>query len=443
MNCNDCKNEMHNLFDESANASLTDAIQQHIASCQSCSADYDEMKNVLDDLHPKTIISAPFLLKQNIIQQLSKEEVMKSNTAKRVKLYPVIKRVLAVAAIVAAIMLIIPFISKNNSSNNTANAAASFFESSIKANELIKNMKITFSVRTDPKDNFALIGKEYDMVEHTLIKSFDKPEKWRVEKSGRVALFDGNNQYLWLPEIKEAIKGPAGNGFIDWLKIMLEPSSILWKEKEEAKDNGSKITMTSADGKLLMSITSKAQGNFLNDYMKNKSIRESDNRREYVFDNKTKLLKGLKVYLLENNKETLILNIENIEYDVAIDPSSFAIVLPDDVKWEELNLTVKNENLSNISSKEAATLVFEGLAKKDFDSNKELWAQCHFFTKKMLLHIYGGLQVIKIGEPFKSGLYPGEFIPYEIKLSDGSIKTFRLALRNDNPNKVWIWDGGL
>ena len=39
---------------------------------------------------------------------------------------------------------------------------------------------------------------------------------------------------------------------------------------------------------------------------------------------------------------------------------------------------------------------------------------------------YGGLQVIKIGESFKSESYPGEFVPYGVKLTDGSIKKWSL-----------------
>ena len=67
--------------------------------------------------------------------------------------------------------------------------------------------------------------------------------------------------------------------------------------------------------------------------------------------------------------------------------------------------------------------------------NKEVWGEYNFFTKK--------LQVIKIGEPFKSGIYPGEFVPYEIKLNNGTIKSHVLALRDDNPGKVWMVDGGI
>ena len=84
-----------------------------------------------------------------------------------------------------------------------------------------------------------------------------------------------------------------------------------------------------------------------------------------------------------------------------------------------------------------------GLAKKDFDSNKEVWGEYNFFTKKLPESNYKRLLLIKIGEPFKSGIYPGEFVPYEIKLTNGTIKSHVLALRNDNPGKEWMVDGGL
>jgi len=439
MNCNNCQNEMHHLFDEHAEVSLITSLIQHLADCKSCTEKYNVMKNVIDFIRPKTEITAPLLLKQNILEQISNETIMFTINHKRAKLFSIIKKTLSVAAIVAAIMLVIPFLHKSDSSGNTAKAAVSFFESAIKANDLVRNMEFKFSVRTDSNENFAFIGKECGMVEHTLLKSFEKPEKWLVQKSGRTVLFDGVNQYLWIPKEQQAIKGPAGSGFIEWFGILLDPSSILLKETNEVKEKGSKTTMSESKGKLYVNITSKAEGNFLNDYMKNKSIRESDNRREYIFDNTTKLLKGLKIYLMENKKETLILDIDNIDYDVSIDPSSFVITLPDGVEWKELSTDVKNETFSNISSKRAATLIFEDLSKKDFDTNKEVWEQ----QSKILESTYGGLQVIKIGEPFKSGLYPGEFVPYTIKLSNGAIKKWKLALRNDNKNKVWIVDGGL
>jgi hypothetical protein len=41
-----------------------------------------------------------------------------------------------------------------------------------------------------------------------------------------------------------------------------------------------------------------------------------------------------------------------------------------------------------------------------------------------------------------NGLYPGKFVPYEIKLKSGETRKARLAVRNDNPEKIWEIDGG-
>ena len=60
----------------------------------------------------------------------------------------------------------------------------------------------------------------------------------------------------------------------------------------------------------------------------------------------------------------------------------------------------------------------------------------------MLKSKFGGLTIMQLGEPFKSGQYVGEFVPYEIRLQSGKTIRHNLALRNDNPNKVWMVDGG-
>jgi outer membrane lipoprotein-sorting protein len=432
---------MYLLADDTAGIAVKNELQQHIAICPSCQAEYEEMQLVFAALQPGISINAPLLLKQNIIQQLNKKEItMETVNKKRSILSPVVKRILAVAAIVTALVLVIPFFNSGSASGKAAN---SLFQNAIDATALVKNMKLTFSMRTEAKDNFDMVGKELPMVGHTIIKTFELPEKWRIEKAGRVVVCDGNNQYLWIPEMKQAQKGPANAGFINWVKVLLDPSNLLWKEKEEAKAKGSAVTIKEDDANQYVTIVSKAEGNFLNDYLKNKSINESDNRREYVFDKTTKLLKGLKIYLLEGKTATLIFSIDSIAYDTDISNDAFAINVPDGVEWQTINFDVVNESFSTISSKRAAELIFGALAKKDFESTKTVWTQFSSFSINSIEKNYGGLKVLRIGESFKSGLYPGEFVPYMIKLTDGSVRNAKLALRNDNKNKVWVVDGGI
>ena len=202
--------------------------------------------------------------------------------------------------------------------------------------------------------------------------------------------------------------------------------------------------MEDKDGLIYFTITSNAKGNFINDYCKNSSIEESDNRREYIFDKNTKLLKGLKIFILEGKNETLIEEITSIEYNTTMDESLFSINLPKGTEWFDLSKEFNNETFKNISSKRAAEVFFEGLSNSDW----KLVAQTFEFISSNGLKVkevkdkFGGLTLVKLGEPFKSGQYPGEFVPYEIKLKSGKTIKHNLAVRNDNPNKVWIVDGG-
>jgi hypothetical protein len=53
---------------------------------------------------------------------------------------------------------------------------------------------------------------------------------------------------------------------------------------------------------------------------------------------------------------------------------------------------------------------------------------------------------VSLGEPFPSKAYAGGkgwFIPYVIKLKNGEVKKFNLAMRRDNPANRYVFDGGL
>ncbi|HDP55580.1 MAG TPA: hypothetical protein ENN24_07890 [Bacteroidetes bacterium] len=97
-----------------------------------------------------------------------------------------------------------------------------------------------------------------------------------------------------------------------------------------------------------------------------------------------------------------------------------------------------------IICREAGELFFSSLAKNDWQLVNQIYP---FFegnseNAKMLKSKFGGLTIMQLGEPFKSGQYVGEFVPYEIRLQSGKTIRHNLALRNDNPNKVWMVDGG-
>ncbi len=445
MDCNECKLEMVNLFDTEIDRKSLSGILEHIEKCPDCANEYREMDKILSVLKPKTQLNAPLLLKQNIINQLSKKESMKNRAFRTIGISSRVRKILSIAALLAVVLIVTPFVVKNDAfMNSTVKAADLFITSSIEATHMIKTIIIRLKVRTVAHDSFALVGTGNELVDHTIFKSFENPVKWRVDKGERIVVFDGNYQYLWLPKTDEGIKAGADVNFTEWLQILLDPASILSKEQKSTKERGAKLTMNENNGLLQLTITSKARGNFINDYCKNRSIKESDNRREYTFDNATKLLKGLKIYILDGKKETLIVETTSIDYDLKLDPSLFVINLPAGVQWREFTQNYPGETFRNVSSRHVAELFLGGMAKDDW---KLVEQACDFFRNpsgkvKRIKDQFSGLQVIKIGQAFKSGIYPGEFVPYEIKLRTGEIKKHNLAVRNDNQSKTWTVDGG-
>ena len=68
---------------------------------------------------------------------------------------------------------------------------------------------------------------------------------------------------------------------------------------------------------------------------------------------------------------------------------------------------------------------------------------CHYVDDINKTMPLDGLQIINIGKPFKRFWYPGIFVPFKIVLKNGETRKFNLAIRNDNPKKEWLVDGGL
>jgi RNA polymerase sigma factor (sigma-70 family) len=86
-----------------------------------------------------------------------------------------------------------------------------------------------------------------------------------------------------------------------------------------------------------------------------------------------------------------------------------------------------------------------------------------------LKKFYGGVEVVSLGKPFKARINiaallelqpslrsqlkgmgnqkdfqgPQVYVPYEIRLKDGSVKKWQMSIRCDNPERRWYWDGGL
>ena len=350
----------------------------------------------------------------------------------------------AAAVIIIAIALATIFMNKSIPTVSAQEVLAQ----ATKAVSNLRSVYIKAQIRTIAHDNFELIRLDNDFVPNEMWKEFDgTPQgKWRIEKPGRVVVMDGQSSLL-LIRPNHAAAGGINTGFVGWLKPLLDVDKILDSEIKLAQEQGSELLLAHAEGldgkdKLLVSVEAFAQGDFTNDWLKNKSIDASDNLRIYTFDAETNLLETLEVYVHSDQEDVMVLQITDIEYNLEIDPTLFAIELPEDVIWHgQPRELADNEIYEQMDPKETAQAFFEACADENWDEFLKFWSASA--VDQRIKDYLGGVEIISIGEPFKSGRYPGWFVPYEIKFKNGSIKKMNLAVRNDNPAKRYVVDGGI
>jgi hypothetical protein len=310
---------------------------------------------------------------------------------------------------------------------------------SIEALSNVQSVHITGRIRTLPNDNFELIGVEYDFVPISIWREYRNPPRWRVEKPGRVVVMNGHSALLYISSTNSALMGSPQAGFVGWLRPMLDPQSILENELAAARQGTAQATVTESDGVTTVALRRQARGNFANDWARNKSIPESDHTCVYRFDSGSKRLEGVQVVVSVGRKDTVVAEFADFRYNQVFLESLYTVPLPADVNWM-IPASARPAQVGLNGPKEAAAYFLNALAQEDWDSVLQVTSETK--VQPVVKEVYGGLQVISIGEPVQSGLYPGYFVPYQVRLRNGEIKTWKLATRNDNPAHRWMIDGG-
>jgi outer membrane lipoprotein-sorting protein len=317
-----------------------------------------------------------------------------------------------------------------------------------KAVEDVHSIHIKARMRTLPHDNMGMIGLEYDFVPIEMWKKTNDSGVvlWRIEKPGRVVVTD-ENETIMLIKPNYAVKGerPYPIGCFDaWYGHLMNVDKII--------DNTLKTTMNRTSNQLRMfnevseegaelviEIESAAQGDYTNDWCKNTFITDSDHKKVYRFDAETKLLKGFEVFVHTDKEDVLVFEVNDIEYNPRLDDGIFTLELPKDVIWSQKpQVLPDNVKYEKMTPKEAAETFFRACAEKNWDEALKFWTASRIDNQ--LKEYLGGLEIISIGEPFKSGIYGGWFVPYEIKLQP---REYYVRVSNANAAKRFVITGQL
>jgi len=338
-----------------------------------------------------------------------------------------------IAACLPVIMMLSP----------TRLTASSLLQDAISYLNNIRSMVMEVEIRTLPQENFKMIDAEEAFVNHQIEVVYGDEMAWRVDKHGRIATGVKDSAYTWVPAYHVGWKtGKGKDEILDYISILLEPNKILEKELElSQKNDGDEYLVKRQGNEIHLTVHAYLHYNYINGFMLNKSLKDAEHIRHYVFDKSTMQLKQLSVSIIVDKQEVEVMRTTRINYSVGLGMNE-VLTKPTDIDFSNADVGINNRKfiLAEMGAKEVAEKLLNAFNKWDIEVLREVMPEN---ITEMYQPVFKGSRLLSIGEPFHSGAAPLEYVPYVLKLRDDSITIqHNLALgRNEEGN--WIFMGGL
>jgi hypothetical protein len=256
----------------------------------------------------------------------------------------------------------------------------------------------------------------------------------RVDKTDRIYVFDGKETIFYHPLRGEAYKGSGQFGHqlfwpAKWVRqILNRPNGdVEVLVHEEAGDQGRLVIREKGAD------IGPLNPSFLGDF---------DRETEVAWNLDSHLLTDLKRWVLVDGERVLFSEVVSIEYLSSIEDAVFELELPEDVRWG--GVSEAPPEVLELGPREVAERFFEAALRGDREE-LELFCGSPSMVEWLLDKEHRPTELIYLGEPFRAGKYPGVFVPYKVRFGSGwfSVKEHNLALRNDNDEHRWVYDGGI
>lgn len=424
MNCDEFKNKVADLFDTTIDMQTKAECNQHMAECAECRTYYEELSETFNALHPQPVAS-------------------KQKTA--------VKRHFIWRPVVAAAIFLLGVVIGWNHFFSTPTVAADtrvvYLEQGIRSVQNVGSFKMTVFARTLPNENFAYFDPKADFVgiDIALMQQNDSVF-YRVEKQGgRSIVCDGASQYMWIPD-DLYVKGSRSVNFLENFVNLLYPerllsmqiSAIYFSEKNE-------VIRTETDSTITITFKGTDKNSDLQQLLETGKMGDCEVEVENVFSKNDGLLRFVKLWLVEKGKKTLLLYIDNIQYNIMMSRAS--LVQVPDVQWVDCAEQMAEmtefrlRQLQNETAAQAAQRIIQSIISGNTSNANEALI---YYKNNLadLIKQMKGCRATNFQER-RDKSYAGTYVFYTLTYPNGKNVDRHIAVRNDNDKHIWIADGGL
>ncbi len=424
MNCDEFKNKVADLFDTTIDMQTKAECNQHMAECAECRTYYEELSETFKALQPQPAAS-------------------KQKTT--------VKRHFIWRPVAAAAIFLLGIVIGWNHFFSTPTVAADtrvvYLEQGIRSVQNVGSFKMTVFARTLPNENFAYFDPKADFVgiDIALMRQNDSVF-YRVEKQGgRSIVCDGNSQYMWIPD-DLYVKGSRSVNFLENFVNLLYPerllsmqiSAIYFSEKNE-------VIRAETDSTITITFKGTDKNSDFQQLLETGKMGDCEVEVENVFSKNDGLLRFVKLWLVEKGKKTLLLYIDNIQYNIMMSRAS--LVQVPDVQWVDCAEQMAEmtefrlRQLQNETAAQAAQRIIQSIISGNTSNANE--ALIYYKNNLVdLIKQMKGCRATNFQVRRDKG-YSGTFVFYTLTYPDGKTVDRHIAVRNDNDKRIWIADGGL
>ena len=427
MNCKEFKDKVVDLFDTTIDMQTKEECKAHMAECAECKTYYEELADAFNALQPQETSAMPSVSRP---------------VAKQHHLWRLIAT--------AAVFLLGFFIGWSHLFSTSAVAETSrgqFFDHGIQSVQNVGSFQMAVYARTTPNDNFAYFDCKADFVriDIGLLRQNDSVF-YRVEKkNGRAIVFDGNTQYMWIPNALY-VKGPRTANFLEHFVSLLYPERLLAIQKSAidfSKKND--VTRTETDTTVILTFKGTDKNRDLLQLLETGKMRNCEVEVENVFTKNDGLLRFVKLWVVDKGQKTLLLHIDNIQYNVMLNRTRITQI--PETRWTDVTKTTSdtaNDRLNKLQQ-ETATQAAERILQAIISGNNNQASEALVYYKNILPALSDKMKGCKASgfQERRDGDYVGTYVFYTLTHPDGKQEQKHIAVKNDNENHIWIVDGGL